>query len=232
MKEETIGAPPMVSEDAPSKLHVGEPPFPSQPQPVYPEGEPGDAAEPTDAMDKPAGEAVEEEVKEETIGAPPMVSEDAPSKLHVGEPPFPSQPQPVYPEGEPGDAAEPTDAMDTDKPAGEAVEEEVKEETIGAPPMVSEDSPSKLHVGEPPFPSQPQPVYPEGEPGDAAEPTDAMETDTPAGEVVEEEVKEETIGAPPMVSEDAPSKLHVGEPPFPSQPQPVYPEEQPAPSRQ
>jgi hypothetical protein len=34
----------------------------------------------------------------ETIVVPPMVSEDAPSEPHAGEPPSPNQPQPVYPD--------------------------------------------------------------------------------------------------------------------------------------
>ena len=76
-------------------------------------------AEKAPAQERPA--PAEEPAGEEV--APPTVSEDAPFKQHMGEPPFPSQPQPVYPEGEPGDAAEPTDAMDTDTPAGEAAEE-------------------------------------------------------------------------------------------------------------
>ena len=34
----------------------------------------------------------------ETIVVPPMVSEDAPSEPHAGEPPSPNQLQPVYPD--------------------------------------------------------------------------------------------------------------------------------------
>jgi hypothetical protein len=83
----------------------------------------------------------------------------------MGEPPSPSQPQPVYPEDEPDDATAPEDAMEADESNGEVmVEEEVMEETIVVPPTGSEDAASEPHTGEPPSPSQPQPVYPEGEP--------------------------------------------------------------------
>lgn len=118
--------------------------------------------------EQPGETVVEEEVDviEETIVVPPTVSEDAPTEPHMGEPPSPSQPQPVYPDGEPG-AAEPDDAAQTDEPAGEmVVEEEMEavEETIVGPPTDSEDAPAEPHMGEPPSPSQPQPVYPDGAP--------------------------------------------------------------------
>lgn len=55
--------------------------------------------------------------------------------------------------------------MEAEEPAGEAVMEEgVMDETIIVRPTVSEDDPSGLQMGEPPSPSQPQPVYPEGKP--------------------------------------------------------------------
>jgi hypothetical protein len=81
----------------------------------------------------------------------------------MGEPPSPSQPQPVYPDEAADGAAEPEDAMEAEAPAG-MVEEEVMEETIVVPPTVAEDAPSEPHMGEPASPSQPQPVYPEGAP--------------------------------------------------------------------
>jgi hypothetical protein len=56
----------------------------------------------------------------------------------MGEPPSPSQPQPVYPDEEPGaEAPVTTDAVPAEAPAS---------------------------MGEPPSPSQPQPVYPDGPP--------------------------------------------------------------------
>ena len=213
--EKEVIAPPTISEDAPSEPHMGEPPSPSQPQPVYPEGDPGAAAAPKGKMeaDKPTGEkAIEEEVM-----APPTISQDAPSELHMGEPPSPTQPQPVYPEGRPGDAAEPKDMMETDEPAR-------VEEKVIAPPTASEVAPSQPHTEEPPSPSQPQQVYPEDEAGTAAEPKDMMETDKPA----EENAVEEELIAPPTASENGSSELHTGEPPSPSQPQPVYPEGEPS----
>ena len=109
--------------------------------------------------EKPA--AVDEDVLEEVISVPPTVSEDAPSEPHKGEPPSPSQPQPVVPD----DVGA---AMDADEP--EAVE--VMEEIISVPPTVSEDAPSEPHKGEPPSPNQPQPVVPD----DAAS---AMDSDEP-----------------------------------------------------
>ena len=62
------------------------------------------------------------------------------------------------------------------------------------PPTVSEDAPTEPHMGEPPSPSQPQPVYPEDEPADEAEPEDAMEAEQPASEIV---VEEEVMRAMP-----------------------------------
>ena len=206
-----------ISEDTPAGPHMGEPPSSAQPQPVYPEGEPGAAAEPKARMetDKPA----RERTVEEDVIAPPTASEVAPSQPHMGELPSPSQPQPVYPEGEPGSAAEPKARMETHKPAGKnAVEEE-----LIAPPTASENGLSEPHIGEQPSPSQPQPIYPEGKPVAATEPKAGMETDEPTGEKA---VQEELI-APPTATEDGSSEATMGEPPFPSQPQPVYPEDKP-----
>jgi hypothetical protein len=62
---------------------MGEPPSPSQPQPVYPDEEPAATEE------APAVGPV-------TTDAPPV---EAPASM--GEPPSPSQPQPVYPDGPP-----------------------------------------------------------------------------------------------------------------------------------
>ena len=126
--------------------------------------------------EEPAGEAGMEEGGE-TIVVPPTVSDS--SEPHKGEPPSASQPQPVYPDGEPGDAAGSKDTMETEEPAGEAVMEG-EEETIVVPPTVSEDASSEPHKGEPPSASQPQPVYPDGEPADAAGSKDTMETEEPA----------------------------------------------------
>jgi hypothetical protein len=55
-----------------------------------------------DDADKPAeAPAAEEGMTEESTSTSPMVSEDAPSEPHMGEPPSPNQPQPVYPDGAP-----------------------------------------------------------------------------------------------------------------------------------
>ena len=259
--EEQVTAPPTISEDAPSEPHRGESPSPSQPQPVYPEDEPGAAAEPKGKVE--ADKPVREKAVEEELIAPPTVSEEAPTDM--GEPSSPSQPQPVFPEDAPGAAAEPKGKLEADEPVREkAVEEEViapptasedigkpstpsqppvypegepgaavepdkpagekaVEEEVIAPPTVLEAAPSEGHLGEPPSPSQPQPVYPEDEPSAAAGPKDTMEAEQPAGA----KATEEEVVAPPTALEDAPSEGHLGEPPSPSQPQPVYPDEKP-----
>jgi hypothetical protein len=53
------------------------------------------------------------------------------------------------------------DTMEVETPEGEAM---MEEDTIVVSPEVSEDAPSEPHKGEGPSPSQPQPVYPDGEP--------------------------------------------------------------------
>jgi hypothetical protein len=71
----------------------------------------------------------------------------------MGEDPSPSQPQPVYPD----------EAVADDQAADEAVMEEMDEVMVVAP-TVADDAPAEPHEGEDPSPSQPQPVYPDGEP--------------------------------------------------------------------
>ena len=130
---------------------------------------------------------MEEETVEEIISVPPTVSEDAPSEPHMGEPASESQPQPVYPDGEPDAAAmeseEPAEAvieeetMEVETPDGGAMMEDdtmavetpegeavMEEETIVVSPSVADDAPSEPHMGEPASESQPQPVYPDGAP--------------------------------------------------------------------
>ncbi len=51
--------------------------------------------------------------------------------------------------------------MEVETPEGEAM---MEEDTIVVSPEVSEDARSEPHKGEGPSPSQPQPVYPDGEP--------------------------------------------------------------------
>jgi len=61
---------------------------------------------------------------DETVVVPPTVAADAPSEPSTGEPPSPSQPEPVYPEGGPGSAAGSEDAIETEEPAGAAATHE------------------------------------------------------------------------------------------------------------
>ena len=61
---------------------------------------------------------------EETVVVPPTVAADAPSEPHAGEPPSPSQPEPVYPEGPPSDAATSGDAAATEEPAAAPAQDE------------------------------------------------------------------------------------------------------------
>jgi hypothetical protein len=77
MEEDTIVVMPAVAEDAPSEPHMGEPASESQPQPVYPGGEP--------AMDDPATD------DDDSTGSIAPSGDDGLS----------SQPQPVYPDGAP-----------------------------------------------------------------------------------------------------------------------------------
>ncbi|ODS01658.1 hypothetical protein AUC69_05170 [Methyloceanibacter superfactus] len=109
------------------------------------------------ATDEPAADEVMEEGREEIIINSPTVSEDAPSEPSMGEGPSASQPQPVYPDESSPLAAEPETPSVTGEPAADEVMEEGREEII-------EDAPSGAHKGEDPSPSQPQPVYPDGEP--------------------------------------------------------------------
>ena len=103
--EGVIVTSPMVSEDAPTLPHKGEPPSPNQPQPVYPDSV--DAGEPAAViveeaeavMTTPEGKTVVISEEHVTIVVPPTVAEDAPNAPHKGEAPSPNQPQPVYPDG-------------------------------------------------------------------------------------------------------------------------------------
>jgi cytochrome c2 len=107
--------------------------------------------EPPPTEEKPSEGAASKEAQPSAAPAAPTVSPDAPSEPSKGEPPFASQPQPVYPEV----AAE-------QAPTEEVTEGE--EKTIVVPATLSPDAPTEPSKGEPPFASQPQPVYPEGAP--------------------------------------------------------------------
>ncbi|MGI8724024.1 MAG: hypothetical protein ACR2J1_01360 [Methyloceanibacter sp.] len=83
----------------------------------------------------------EEGMEEETIVVPPTVSKDAPSGPHKGEPASESQPQPVYPDGEPGEAAESEDAVPAEEPEAEEAfgkSSEESSETLAVEPRVEE----------------------------------------------------------------------------------------------
>lgn len=97
---------------------------------------------------------MEEETTEETISVPPTVSEDAPSEPSTGEGPSASQPQPVYPDGEPGaDAGD--DASSTDDASADTMSDEASSD-VSDDDMESSSDDS--------LSSQPQPVYPDGKP--------------------------------------------------------------------
>lgn len=119
-------------------MHDDPPPLPeAAAAPAAEETAPAEMEEQA-APEEPAvtEEVMEEEVMEEIVVNPPTVLEDTPSAPSMGEPPSPSQPQPVYPDEASGDMSE---------------------------SMEGSESPS---MGEPPSPSQPQPVYPDGAPDD------------------------------------------------------------------
>lgn len=197
----------------------------------------------TPATETPAedGAAADEEALPEKDAAPseepaPVEDEAAPADAAPAEETAPAE-EPV---------ATDEDQEPTDEPA--AMEEEAVEETISVSPEVADDAPSEPSKGEPAFENQPQPVYPGGEPGAESEADMSSEAtmkadEEPAGEdvMVEEGdavveapegaamMEEDTMVVSPKVSEDAPSKPHEGEPPFDNQPEPVYPDGEPAP---
>jgi cytochrome c2 len=148
------------AEEPPAEEPAAEAPPAEEPAAEAPPAEEPAAEEP--AAEEPAAEdTMEEETMDETIVSPPTVSEDAPSEPSMGEPPSDSQPQPVVPDEL---AAEPEEPSVTHEPAADEVMEEGREEIIINAPAVSEDAPSAPSTGEPPSASQPQPVYPDGEP--------------------------------------------------------------------
>lgn len=149
--EEPAAEEPAAEEPATEEPAAEEPAATEEPAAESDEAAPAEepaAAEPEAMM--------EEEVMEETIVVTPTVADDAPSEPHMGEDPSPNQPQPVYPDEAAADDA-------TDQAADEAVMEEM-DEVIVVAPTVAEDAPSEPHKGEAPSSSQPQPVYPDGEP--------------------------------------------------------------------
>jgi len=95
---------------------------------------------------------MEEETTEETISVPPTVAEDAPSEPSTGEGPSASQPQPVYPDGEPG--GETGDDTASDDASTDTMSDEASSDGADDTESSSDDSVS----------SQPQPVYPDGKP--------------------------------------------------------------------
>jgi cytochrome c len=134
---EEPAAPAAEAPAAPEAPAATEPAAPAAPEEPAAE-EPAAPAAPPPA-EEPAAEApAAPEAAPSTETPPAAEAEPAPSEPSMGEPPSPSQPQPVYPDEEPAaDAPVTTDQVSAEAPAS---------------------------MGEPPSPSQPQPVYPDGPP--------------------------------------------------------------------
>jgi cytochrome c len=168
----------------------------------------------------PAGDAAaapaEEKAQSENADDPGMAGEDA---------------APAAEESKPADEAAPAEdeAAPAEEPATEESAEEAMEPTEEAAPP-AEEAMEPTEEAAPPAEEAMEPAE-EGAPAEdaampaeepaASESSDA-DADTPAA--AEDTASDsDTIVNSPMVSEDAPSLPHKGEPPSPNQPQPVVP---------
>jgi len=213
-KAEEEPAAPAAEEPAAEEKPAAEEPK-AEEAPAAPAAEEPATEEEPKAEEEPAAPAAEEPAAEEKPAAEEPKAEEAPAAPAAEEPATEEEPKA---EEEPAAPAAEEPAAE-EKPAAEepAMEEEtMEEETIVVAPTVSADAPNEPSQGEPPSANQPQPVVPEAT------------SDDSGGAMMEEETMEETIVVPPTVSEDAPSEPSQGEPPSANQPQPVYPEGEPA----
>ncbi len=126
-----------------------------------PEEKAAPAEAPAAAPEAPAPSAETPAPPAETAPAPPAAETPAPP-AETPAPPAEAAPEPS---AETPAAPAETPPAATEEPAAASEEmEKVIQETEDNPPTVSDDTPSEASMGEPPSPSQPQPVYPEGKP--------------------------------------------------------------------